>query len=289
LSTKKVVVGVANQKVIVRQVDLAWMPENELRESLGLQVADLIPIPVEQAILDYHVLEEITTADGARHLRVLLVAADRDMVQGLLAAVAKAGLTATRVDLTPFAVLRAVGHVDEVLGGAGASEALVDIGATVTNIVVHDNGIPRFIRILPMGGDSVTDAVSERMGVPVDQAEGVKRQLGIAGAYDRPVDHPAAATVEQSVVAFLEEVRGSLDYYLAQPGSMPVQRIVISGGGARLRGLGQRLATTTRLPVEMSSVVSALQVGKTGMSDDELADVDTQIVVPVGLAMGISS
>ena len=71
--SKKVVVGVANQKVVVRQVDLPWLPLKELRESLAFQVQDFIPMPVEQAILDFHPLEEFTSESGARMLRVLLV------------------------------------------------------------------------------------------------------------------------------------------------------------------------------------------------------------------------
>src|SRR3954449_12615448 len=69
-SSKKVVLGVANQKVIVRQVDLPWLPESELRQSLAFQVQDFIPIPVEQAVLDFHTVEETVSEDGTRMMRV---------------------------------------------------------------------------------------------------------------------------------------------------------------------------------------------------------------------------
>jgi type IV pilus assembly protein PilM len=92
-STKKVVVGVANQKVVVRQVDLPWLPLKELRQSLAFQVQDYIPMPVEHAILDVHPLEEFTNDAGARTLRVLLVAASREMVGSALQAVTQAGLS----------------------------------------------------------------------------------------------------------------------------------------------------------------------------------------------------
>src|SRR3954453_23378004 len=88
-TTKKVVLGVANQKVIVRQVDLPWMPEDELQQSLAFQVQDFIPIPVEQAVLDFHTVEEFSN-DGTRMRRVLLVAAARDMVMSALTAANKA-------------------------------------------------------------------------------------------------------------------------------------------------------------------------------------------------------
>jgi type IV pilus assembly protein PilM len=290
-SSKKVVLGVANQKVIVRQVDLPWMPADELRKSLDLQVQDFLPIPVDQAVLDFHPVEELVTDEGTRMMRVLLVAAARDMVMTALAAAQKAGLTVEQVDLTPFAVLRSLAWVDHLgMASTGEAEALVDIGSRVTNIVVHQNGVPRFVRVLLMGGDNVTSAVAERMGVPIEQAEGIKQTVAMGPTPGVPSsDHPAARVVESTGHAFVEEVRGSLDYYLAQPGSVPVRRVVVSGGGARQSGLVQRLALATRMPVEPAAPLSTLRVGKTGLTPDQLSFVEPLVTVPVGLAMGVAS
>jgi type IV pilus assembly protein PilM len=292
-STKRVVLGVANPKVIVRQVDLPWMPEAELRKSLGLHAGDFIPIPVEQAILDFHPLEAVTNENGVQSLRVLLVAAMRDMVMTTLETVRRAGLEAVHVDLTPFAVLRSLAQVDQTGAQPGMhanAEAIVDVGATVTNIVIHQNGVPRFVRILLMGGDGVTDAVSERLGVPFEQAVAVKQQLGMSPVRGEIVsEHPAARVIEASATSFLEEIRGSLDYYLAQPSSVPLSRVVLSGGGARLGGLAQRLAAATRLPVHPGAAMASLRIGKTGLTPEQLAYVEPQIAVPVGLALGVAA
>jgi len=288
--SKKVVLGVANQKVIVRQVDLPWLPLDELRSSLAFQVQDFIPMPVEQAILDFHPIEEIND-NGRRMLRVLLVAAARDMVTTLLEAVTKAGLTANQVDLTPFAVLRSLAS-SESFGVASMSdaEALVDVGSKVTNIVVHQNGVPRFVRVLLMGGDNVTEAVAERMGVPFSDAEDMKQQGSLGPTPGMATsDHPAARVIESAGHTFVEEIRGSLDYYLAQSGSVPLRRIVVSGGGARLGGLMQRLALATRLSVEPAAPLSSVRVGKTGLTPEQLTFVEPLVTVPVGLAMGVAS
>ena len=286
-STKKVVVGVANQKVVVRQVDLAWLPLNELKKSLAFQVQDFIPMPVEQAILDFHPLEEFTNEAGGRMLRVLLVAAARDMVGSALQAVEKAGLQPTMVDLTSFAVLRSQASCSP--GFSFESEALIDIGSSVTNIVVHQGGVPRFVRILLMGGGDITDAVAERLGVPPEQAESVKQTTGLALVAGNTEPHPANRAIESTGAAFVEEVRGSLDYYLAQPGATRIGRIVLSGGGSRLGGLVERLHTATRLPVEVARPMSVLNIGKTGLTMEQLAYVEPMVTVPVGLALGVAS
>ena len=288
LRSRKVVLGVANQKVIVRQVELPWLPLAELRSSLAFSVQDHIPLPVDQAILDVHPLEEFVSEGGQRMVRVLLVAAARDMVDGLLRAVQAARLEPVAVDLTPFAVLRSLVASSSGLASLEA-EALIDVGARVTNIVVHQGGVPRFVRILLMGGADITDAVAERLGVPLDEAEQLKQEVGLAPVGGALVPHPAAHVVEAAGGAFVEEVRGSLDYYLAQPGAARIGRVVLSGGASRLGGLAGRLAAVTRLPVEPGQPLAGLRTAKTGLTDEQLSYVAPAAAVPVGLALGRAS
>ena len=287
-STKKVVVGVANQKVVVRQVDLPWLPTAELKKALAFQVQDYIPMPVEQAILDFHPLEEFTNDAGGRMVRVLLVAAARDMIDSALDAVHRAGLSPQMVDLTSFAVLRSLVTMDTTGLDSVQAEALVDVGANITNIVVHQGGIPRFVRILLMGGADITDAVAERLGVPQEHAEEVKQQTGMAAVAGGTESTPAGRAIEATGGAFVEEVRGSLDYFMAQPGAARIARVVLSGGGSRLGGLSERLSAATRLPVQAARPMSTLKLGKTGLTPDQLAYVEPTVAVPVGLAMGVS-
>src|SRR3954451_8930044 len=176
-SHKHVAIGIANQRVVVRQVELPWLPSRELKASLAFQVQDYLPMPVDQAVLDFHPVEEIAEPGQPRLLRGLLVAAVREVVLANVDAVQRAGLRVTGVDLTSFAVLRSMGDT----GAADAETvALIDVGAKVTNIVVHQAGVPLFVRILPMGGQDVTDAVAMRMGVPTQHAEAMKQQIATA-------------------------------------------------------------------------------------------------------------
>jgi len=285
-TSKSVVLGVSNQKVVVRQVDLPWMPLAELRASLPFQVLDFIPMPVEDAVLDFHVLEEVTDERGARALRVLLVAAVRPMVEAAMAAARKAGLQVSAVDLTPFAVLRAL-SAQPADGLAHVPEALVDVGASITNIVVHQGGVPRFVRILLMGGDDVTGAVAERVGVPHESAEAMKVQLGLAGAgSEGPDSHPASGVIGSTVAQLVEEVRGSLNYYLAQPSALRIGRIVLSGGGGKLAGLDAWLSAATRLPVEAAEPLAGVRLGRLGLTAEQLDHVRPMAVTPLGLARG---
>ncbi len=279
-SSTKVVLGVANQKVLVRQIDLPYLEGDELKRSLPFQVGDYIPMPVEHAVLDFYPLEEVMD-DNNRLLRGLLVAASREMVLNSVHAAQKGGLTPTTVDLSSFAVLRSLGR-SSMLGLGGDSEALVDVGAKVTNIVIHQGGSPRFIRILLMGGQDLTETVAERMGVSLPQAETLKQQQGLDG----DENDPAGRVLQSGVATFLDEVRGSLDYFQSSQAAPRIGRILLTGGGSRLTGLAAKLEQATRVPVEIGSPFESMSMGKTGLSTDQINFVEPLAVVPVGLALG---
>ncbi|MFB9377821.1 type IV pilus assembly protein PilM [Kineococcus gynurae] len=278
---RDVALGVANQRVVVRQVDLPWMKASELRTSLPLLVQEYLPMAVEDSILDFHVTEEIYLGEQ-RQLRGLLVAALRDMVTTNVAAVEAAGLRVRSVDLTSFAVLRSLGNSQQV-----ATEALVDIGARVSNLVIHSDGRPRFVRILLSGGQDVTDAIAERIGIPVAAAEVVKR--GLSSELSGAEASLAASAVDLMTEVFCDDIRSSIDYYSAANPGFPVERIVVSGGGSLLDGIVDRLAAATRRPVVAADPLSSLTIGETGLDDVQLFTARHLAAVPVGLALGVLS
>jgi len=95
--------------------------------------------------------------------------------------------------------------------------------------------------------------------------------------------------VETTGHSFVEEIRGSLDYYPGTVGFVPLRRVVVSGGGGASRGLVQRLALATRMPVEPAAPLSNLKVGKNRLTPEQLSFVEPLVTVPVGLAMGVAS
>lgn len=283
-SGKKVVVGVANQKVLVRTISLPAAPLSEIKETLAYQVQDSIPLAVDNALLDFYPLDEVEE-NGRSMVRGLLVAAARDMVLTHLQAVQKAGLSPVMVDLTAFAVLRSLADHDR-LGLGAPLEALVDVGARVTNIIIHEGGVPRFVRILQMGGQDVTDAVADRTNASQAEAEELKRELGMRTTGDTTEQQAAGRVMETAGKAFAEQVRGSLDYYAASAGGQPVSRIVLTGGGARLGGLAETLQSVTRVEVTRGRAFSDLELGKTGLTPEQVQFVEPGASVPVGLALG---
>jgi type IV pilus assembly protein PilM len=175
VKAKQVFLGVGNQRVIVREVALPWLPEKELRDTLAFQVQEFIPMSTDEAVLDFDPLGELDQG-GRRMQRILLVAAHKGMINALVDAALAAKLDPVGIDLTPFAVIRAVGTGDEGLDLDDAGdEAIIDIGAQVTSICVHDRGTTRFVRMLPSGGRDITLALASGLGIDEEVAERLKR------------------------------------------------------------------------------------------------------------------
>jgi type IV pilus assembly protein PilM len=267
---------VGNQRVVVREVILPWLPEKELKESLPYQVQEFIPIPVDEAVLDFDVLEEFEH-EGAKMLRVLLVAAQRPMVETVVHVAQQARLEPVGLDLIPFALLRSVGEVDGAVFDQSGEEAVIDVGAEITSICVHDHGVPRFVRILPTGGSDVTTAMSRALGVPMDQAEALKTgqevETHVSAEDARRVAHGRASS-------FVDEIRSSLEFYSAQTPGARVTRVLVTGGGSKLDGFPELLEERLAIPVERGRPLEKVEPGT------EVADgAEALLAVAVGLAI----
>jgi type IV pilus assembly protein PilM len=282
---KRVAIGVANQNVVVRQVDVPQMEETELAGALRYQVQDYIPISIDDALLDFMVLEEFVNDEGTAMMRVLAVAAQKDMVATMMAVLDRAGLEPVAVDLAPLAAVRALIEPIPSLLEDPHAEAIVDIGAGVTNVVVHEAGVPRFVRILPSGGNDVTNALVTELRMSVDDAEVQKRALGLQpeGA---PVDAGAATVIEQRASAFIDDVRRSLDFYQSATDQAKISKVFVTGGGAQLPRLPERLATALRLPVEHAQAFARVKISDDiRLSDEQLETASHVAATVVGLAL----
>lgn len=280
---RKVSLGVANQQVVVRQIDVPYLPDDELRQSLQLQVQEVIPIPLEQAILDFHTLEHFEAEDGQRMSRLLLVAAQRQMVEAFVDVVRRAKLKPISVDLDAFAILRSLAPVG-VLDGAEA-ELLVEVGAGVTNLVVHAAGVPRFVRILVMGGNAITESLMGSDGLTYEEAEDVKtRARGADGT--ALVGNGRVQVMTRCADRFVDEIRGSVDYYGAQDDAVAIRRVVLTGGASQLPDLAERLGQTLQLPVDGGHPLQELRIGKLGLSGEQLVEAQPYLAVATGLALG---
>jgi len=276
---KAVTLGIANQKVIVRPIELPYMEKEELESALRFQVQDFIPIPVDDAILDFDIIEEFMTAEEERMLTVLLVAAHKDMVQSFIEVLRAAGLSIAAIDLKAFALPRSLIPLATLQGGYEEGEALclINVGAGITNVTILKENAPRFARFLLCGGDDFVRAIVNRLDMQWEEAESVRRGM---------IVNPEAVNVlEQEIVNFVGEIRRSIDYYVAQTQERVFNKVILSGSGSLTVNLAQEMNRGLRLPVEIGRPFQNVQMGRLPYTPEELAEIEPSVAVCVGLAL----
>jgi len=296
LRSRDVRVGLTGSRVVVRVIDMPAMPDEELAGAVRFSASDHIPIPLEEAVLDHAVLEPAPPAEpgGPPQVKVLLVAAYRSTLDALLTAVAAGGLRPVAVDLVPFALVRALADrpapepeaaLDDVSGPPGpVAEAIVSVGAGLTTVIVHEGGVPRFVRTVAAGGDLLTSAIADELGVTPEAAEETKRAIGgELGDSAEDLVRRATRVVELRLAGILGEIQSSLAYWMAQA-ERPLRRVILTGGGVRAGDVAGRLALLAGVQVE-PGVVQGLEAPEPALGVGEWPD----LAVAAGLALGASA
>jgi len=277
--TKDVIIGVGSESVVVREIELPEMPMAQLRSSLPFQVQDMLPMSIDESVLDFFPTGA-HEGPNSMLLRGIMVAAPKALVAQNLVAVQSAGLKTVAVDINAFALMRAQ------LAGDLVSRvvAFVDIGAQMTNVIICQAGQPRMVRTLSAGGHNVTDAVASAMRTDANQAESIKFNIGLEPSQNRDLG-PAQEAIAATTRTLVEAVRNTFVYYSSNNHGEAIERVVVTGGGAHLGGLGQYLATASRLPVSFGNSFARVTLGSK-LGADAVRGFEATSPVAIGLTFG---
>lgn len=282
-STKNVVLGMGGPSVIARELTVQRMPLARIREALPYQVQELLPLPVADAVLDFYPIAEAPPSGGNAMVTGLLIAAVKQSVAANVAAASAAGLRPVEVDLIPFAIARILGRTESPRG----TVAIVNVGADTTNVTISSAGVPQFVRIIPSGGDDVTRALQARLDITLDRAEAIKRERGISTLTMSVEDRPATETIYQQTSELLGSLRDTLHYFQSTT-QRAVDRIVLSGGGARISGFERALGEVVGLPVSTRNGFAGIGMSRAARSQHS-TDLAGDMTVALGLALGSKS
>jgi type IV pilus assembly protein PilM len=268
---RSVRLGIANQRVAVRTITLPAIDDPaELETAIRFQAQDHIPMPLDQSVLDWQVVGHSTGDNGERRVDVVAVAARRDMLKQVLAALAAGGVRPIGIDHSAFAMVRALFGEAGVPVGAGqfvtapisegeiepdqprpappapaAVQLYCNLG-DVTNLAVARGSTCLFTRISSFGVEGIAQKLAERHGLTLDHS---RQWLGHVGlqqpleAIEGDREHVAGARecLAEGAAKLADELRLCLDYYGAQEGAGAVERIVACGPGATIPGLVEQL------------------------------------------------
>jgi len=276
--SRATVVGLAGLRAITREVDLPWVPDGEVDSAVRFTSEEVIPFPPDKTILSTQVLNDFSGPDGAKMRRVLVAAAHRDLVEAVTGVVEAAGLQVAGVDLVSSALVRALVDPRRL---SDLPEAVVSVGAGLTVVVVHQNGRPQFVRTVGTGGNAATAAIAAALDLPLADAELVKRRLG----EPLPQVQAAERAVQASIEELVAEIRNSVQYFASLAGRAPVARVLMTGGGSRLRGLVEQLQVALRMPVQLVSPLARLDLSQLDLRPEQAEAIDPVLSAPIGLAL----
>jgi type IV pilus assembly protein PilM len=269
LSRQNVRLGISNNRIGVRMFEIGGIDDTkQLANAIRYRAQEVLPIPLEEAVLDYHILGEETDGEGHTKHRVLLVVAYRDLVDRYMAACKKAGIRLAGIDLEAFAILRALAPEPEGAAGAGNSAlVVVSVGHDRTTFAVSDGKACQFTRVLDWGGASLNAGIARALDLAPSEAEPIKHSLSLAepsipaGLTSEQADKVREGVV-QALHTFARELVSSLQFYQSQPGSLGIGEIVLTGGTAHLPGFADELGKLIGVRVRVGDPLANVKVGK---------------------------
>lgn len=267
-------VSLAGMNVAIRKIQVPAMSEAELAESIHWEAEQYLPFDVNEANLDYVVLES-----GPETMTVLVVAAKRERVADYTSIVTQLGKTPSLVDLDAFAVQNAYEYnygspQDRVV-------ALVNVGAYLTNVSILARGQAIFWRDLVFGGNNFTEAIQRELHITRDQAEAIKTGEKVGDVAPQTVYGIVNAVAQD----FADELKRTFEFFYTTSAHDRLEEIVLSGGSAQLLNLDQVLRDRFSVPVEIMNPFKEIIYSETEFPPEWLNRHAPAMAVAVGMAL----
>jgi type IV pilus assembly protein PilM len=287
LPKRGVRLGIATNRIGVRTLEITGIDDpKHLANAIKYRAQEALPIPIDEAVLDYQILSETKNEEGETTRRILLVLAYRDLIDRYVGACRKAGLQLIGIDLEAFALLRALAAPPEEAAESKAALVAVAVGHERTTLAVSDGRVCEFTRVLDWGGRALNVALARVLDLTPSEVEGLKRELSLnAGPRpDRMTEEQAQKAqdaLRRQVQSFARELVSSLQFYQNQPGSLSIGEIVVTGGSAHLSGFAEELQRAIGVRVRVGDPLVRVKLGKKLREPEQLGS----FAVAIGLGI----
>jgi type IV pilus assembly protein PilM len=276
VTATKVIAAVPGRSVIMKKLELPAQKEEELEANVEFEANKIIPENLENVNLDYQVVNYL---EGGSKIEVLLVAVRKEIVESYTEVIAQAGLEPAVMDVDYFA-MESMYESNYEPQAPGEVIGLIHIGARYTSINVLSSGVSTFTGDLPVGGEEFTDSLRRSLQLPSEAAETLKITGKLNGEEYVEVEELLRPTSE----SLAEDIRRTLSLYGAIAAEDGIRTIYLSGGGARLRGLGSVLEEKLGVPVKLADPFRGFKFDKK-INVEYLQESASQFGVGVGLAI----
>jgi type IV pilus assembly protein PilM len=268
LPQRGVRLGIASNRIGVRIIEVDGVEGGkQLENAVRFRAQEVLPIPIDQAVLDHIVLEE-REVNGVVSRRILLVVAYRESVDRYVTACESAGIKLVGIDLEAFGLLRALGKPKTAPASeVETADVVVALGHDRSILAVSANGVCEFTRVFEWGGFALDVAVARELDLTPSAAEPTRTAIGVGGPLvpgGLNPEHAAAAraAMQRQLHGFARELVSSLQFYQDQPNSLGFGEIVLAGGLAQTAGIDQELQRLIGVPVRVGNPLDIAKHGK---------------------------
>ncbi|GAB6100356.1 pilus assembly protein PilM [Halanaerocella petrolearia] len=263
---KNVVTAISGEEVISRMVEIPKMPQEELTEAIKWEAEEKLPINIQEVVLDYEILTENLEGE----YQVLIIAVRHDLIDKYIELFEGLNLNLVAIEIEPIAIARTINQLynNSLLG-------ILDIGMKTTDISIIKEGRLLFTRTIDLGGVDITEDIAENKELTFEQAEEYKQQTNLF------VENNTNLIIRNLTTAIYR----SLDYFEVKYNNKDLEQIIITGGGAKLAGFTDYLATEFGLKVEKMKLEGRLMTNITDISNRQLKETAQYLGVSIGLAL----
>ncbi len=277
IGTRRTIFAVPGRSVFTRTRTLPPVPEHKLTQIVRYEIQQQIPFALDQIALDYQILSK--TESGGYD--VMMAAIKVDVVDKHIDALREARRSIDAVDVCPIAAYNWLKHIGE-FGNKGECVALLDLGASTTDIVIERGSQFRFTRPLNLAGNDITSAIRDAFGMNFAEAEKLKRERGFAPTGDPQRDGKLGEVIGGVLSRLVTEITRSFAYFRSQPGGGSIDRILVTGGGVCLRGIVPYLQRQFGVEVKIAQPTAGLAIAPAAQEVNEHPE---QTGVVLGMAL----
>ncbi|MDD5625712.1 MAG: type IV pilus assembly protein PilM [Patescibacteria group bacterium] len=266
----KAITALPSFSVFNSVITLPVMKKQELGDAVHWEAKKFIPMPIEDVILDWRIIDTITVDAQRKNYRILLTAASRNLVKRYVEIFKQADLQLLSLETEAFALSRVL------IGKSQSTIMIVDTSALTTDIIIIEKGVPTLNRSIDIGGVTITRAIANSLNIDFKRAEQFKRDIGLSGASKIP------AIIESILKPVIDEVIYSLKLYQGQS-NKTVEKIILSGGSAYLPNLANYFSQTLNTTVIIGDPWA--RVAYPEELKPALEEVAPRFAVAIGLAL----
>lgn len=288
--SRKVITAVSGQAAIIRpRIKFPAIPIKELQEVVMHDAERYIPFPIQDVYIDFQVTGTVEE-DNMSKYDVLLVTAQKQLIDTYIETFAQADLNLVAVDVASFAVMRSIEEqLTQEEGEEQQLNVLILIRGETTDLNVVQNGAPLFSRSIPLGSSTMIETIASGMGLELQEAVALFDKLVVPVVGDETFDDPMVEQAADEIRMLLQELTGeinkSIDYFhQSQQEYMRIQQLILSDRGAKIKNLDQYFAHKLGMDVEISNPIRSLSFDEATFSAAYLNENAPLFATAIGLA-----